>query len=143
MFITAYARRRIIKNADSFGDDFVYADTDSIHCVGSKRPPDLDQHRLGFFKLESCAHVGKYIGPKKYIHLYEYEVGSPVPRLMEVKCAGLPDDAKKQVTFENFRTGTEYEGKLAGRQVPGGYLLIETTYRIRVRNGIGQAGILV
>ena len=132
MFITAYARRRIIRNADSFGADFVYADTDSIHCVGSKRPPDLDQHELGFFKLESCSHTGLYIGPKKYLHQYEYEVGSAVPKLQEVKCAGLPDEAKRQVTMENFHRGTEYVGKLAGRQVKGGYLLIETTFKIQV-----------
>ena len=132
MFITAYARRRIISEADALGDAFVYADTDSLHVLTGS-PKNVHPTRLGAFKLESVAHRAKYIGPKKYIHEYEYEPGRLPPSKREVKCAGLPEEAKRAVTFENFRTGTEYEGKLAGRQVRGGYLLAETVYRIRVR----------
>jgi hypothetical protein len=149
MFITAYARRRIVTEADALGDHFVYADTDSLHVTGDRtvRPKDIHPTRLGAFKLESMSLRARYIGPKKYVHYYEYEAGKKgKAHPFEVKCAGLPDAAKEHVTYDNFHSGAEYKGKLAGMQVKGGYLLKETVYTVRVRTwdwtskGIGALG---
>ncbi len=139
MFIAAYARRRIVTEADALGDSFVYADTDSLHVIGGRdvRPQDIHPTRLGAFKLESVSLQGRYIGPKKYVHRYEYEVGKGGrAHPLEVKCAGLPDAAKENVTYGNFHSGAEYKGKLAGMQVRGGYLLKETVYTVRVRKWV-------
>ena len=136
MFIAAYARRRIVTEADALGDHFVYADTDSLHVIGDRtvRPKDIHPTRLGAFKLESMSLRARYIGPKKYVHYYEWEAGKKGrAHPFEVKCAGLPDAAKEHVTYDNFHSGAEYKGKLAGMQVKGGYLLKETVYTVRVR----------
>ena len=51
----------------------------------------------------------------------------------EVKCCGLPKNLIKQgkVTFENFRMGAEYYGKLLPKTIPGGVVLEETTFTIK------------
>ena len=127
-FITAYARRKILDMAHAFGDDFVYADTDSVHvlCTGEGKDIDVDDSRLGAWKLESHSERARYLRPKTYIHAYAD--GS----VEDVKCAGMPEACKANVTWENFHGGARYKGKLIGKQVRGGYCLIDTTYNVSI-----------
>ena len=132
-FITSYARCWIVRSAQVFGDDFVYADTDSIHTINAEKwESGLQVHptKLGLWKKESVSEKGRYVGPKKYVHVNENKKGKVKP--LEVTCAGMPDDCKKLVTWENFKKGAKYEGKLAGKFVAGGYVLSETTFNINV-----------
>ena len=46
-------------------------------------------------------------------------------------CAGMPDNCKSLVTYENFTYGSEYEGKLMPKRIKGGVVLKETTYQIK------------
>lgn len=134
VWITAYARYDIVTNAQKFGEDFVYADTDSIHALNAEKylgDMDIDDYRLGAWKPESWAMLAKYISPKKYLHLNEYKKGKITTQT--VACAGMPAKCKEGVNFENFELGHEFEGKLMGRTVKGGYCLIETTFKIRLR----------
>lgn len=143
VFITAYARDQIVRSAQVFGDDFIYADTDSIHCINAKvHEAELDVHysRLGAWKWESVSYKGRYIRPKTYAHLTQCNMKQDSEGRwycksvdgFEVKAAGMTDACKSNLTWDNFHAGVEVEGKLAGRQVPGGYCLAETTYRIKV-----------
>lgn len=132
IFITAYGRKRIIQDAMALGSDFVYMDTDSLHLLNYDRHRDyldplIGEDKLGYYKLEDCWKRAKYIRSKAYLH----EESWLHPKDIEVKCGGLPKDAKKKVNMQNFYIGSELDGKLAGRTVPGGYLLKETTYKIQ------------
>lgn len=145
-FITAWARKKILDMAERWADCFVYADTDSVHVVkyayakkrlnpldGEVREPrtegmDIDDARLGAWKLESTSEMARYVRPKAYIHAKKDGT------LEDVKCAGMPDKCKAGVTWQNFLPGARYEGKLTGAQVKGGYCLIETSYVLKVED---------
>lgn len=135
-FITAYARCYIISSAQQFGDDFVYADTDSIHCLNAEKYEhliDVDPARLGAWDKEHVYAHGRYLRPKTYMHYeiakinnaYSYEV-------VDTTMAGVPDSCRSQITYENFHRGVTYTGKLMSRQVPGGVCLMETEYHVKV-----------
>ena len=128
IFITAWGRHLIVKKAMQFQDDFVYADTDSVHILNYDRHKswfDQECHptKLGMFGLENVWAKAKYLRSKAYMHENDSQ--------REIKCGGLPMKAKEYVTFDNFYIGSKLDGKLAGKIVPGGYLLKETTFKIQ------------
>ncbi|QKN88698.1 DNA polymerase [Bacillus phage Gxv1] len=48
-----------------------------------------------------------------------------------VKCAGMTDKIKKEVTFENFKVGFSRKMKPKPVQVPGGVVLVDDTFTIK------------
>lgn len=139
IFITSYGRNRIVHDAMRFGDDFVYADTDSLHILNYEKhkhwfEKECHPTHLGYYGLEDKWEDAKYIRAKAYMHQHPIPpeaTPEQIRKLREVKCGGLPDKAKEHVNFDNFHVGSELEGKLAGRVVPGGYLLRDTTFKIQ------------
>lgn len=124
-FITAYAREITIKTALSVIDRFAYCDTDSIHILGNEEPHiNIHPVNLGAWKLESTFVKAKFIRAKTYLEVNENGK-------CDVKCAGLPDYLHSQVTFENFRKGKVFKGKLRPCHVPGGIVLVDSDYKIR------------
>ncbi len=124
-FITAYARNKTIRSAQAVYDRFIYADTDSMHLIGTEPPEGLDVHpsRLGAWKNEGVFTDSKYIRAKTYM-----ETVDGVPK---VTCAGMPDNIKEKVTYDNFKPGSTFTGKLVPRRYPGGIILTETTFTIK------------
>lgn len=146
-FITSYARETTIRSAQALGDRFIYADTDSLHIVGLEPVAiDIDPHELGKWKHEGDFRKGKFIRAKSYIEeivgVYEIKDGEkkfkPTPMAQathfktKITCAGMPDNVKKSVTFENFNVGQIFEGKLYQRVVKGGVLLVEGDFQIKI-----------
>ena len=125
-FITAYARNKTIRSAQKLYKRFVYADTDSLHLLGIETPDiDIDSKRLGAWKYEGLSLQAKFIRPKTYLKHHEGD------EELEVKCAGMPDKVKKQVTFENFSKGAVYTGKLSSKKVKGGTILKSIDFKIK------------
>ena len=124
-FVTAWARNKTIRAAQSVYDRFLYADTDSLHLLGTELPEelDIDDVRLGAWAHESSFDRAKYIRAKTYV---EEENGE-----LRVTCAGMSKILHKLVTFENFKPGAVYGGKLLPKIVPGGVVLSETTFKIQ------------
>lgn len=124
-FVTAWARDKTIRAAQSVYDRFLYADTDSLHLLGTEIPPelDIDDVRLGAWAHESSFDRAKYIRAKSYV---EEENGE-----LRVTCAGMPKALHKLVTFDNFKPGAVYSGKLLPKIVTGGVVLTETTFKIQ------------
>lgn len=135
-FITAYARNYTIRAAQAIRDyslkkygvdKFIYSDTDSIHTTLSadecREIIEVDEIKLGAWKHESHFDRGRFIRAKTYI---EYIDGK-----LHVTCAGMPDEVKKRVTFDNFVCGQVFNGKLQPRHYPGGIVLIDTTFSIK------------
>ena len=154
-FITAYAREKTIRSAQQVYDRFIYADTDSLHLVGTDIPEGLEVHptKLGAWKHEGTFIDSKYIRAKTYIEtmietkktttLETYarimnrtfdvwrESTSIKYHDMKVTCAGMPDNVKEHVTYENFTSGATFDEKLMPRRYPGGIVLQETTFTIK------------
>ena len=136
-FVTAYGRAKCIRAACSYGDGFVYADTDSVHVISDEHLLEEHPTHLGAWKLESESEYGRYLRPKTYVHAHRNYIAEFFTRedqyeIEEVKCAGMPDSCKIHVDWDNFEIGAEFEGKLTGKQVPGGYCLIDIPFRIKV-----------
>ena len=155
-FITSYARKKTITTSqkikeyskEKYGKDlYVYSDTDSIHCLfdaeyqsdGTITLPndkelydviDIDDYRLGAWKLESIFKRGKYLRQKCYIELGYDEK-------MNVTVAGLPKKLGNLITFENFNVGFTTENidtdnkKLTYKHVKGGVMLVDTEFSIK------------
>lgn len=125
-FVCAQARNITIRSAQKHYEQFVYADTDSLHLIGDDFSGlDIDPVKLGAWKIEGQFERAKYIRPKTYIHAKnDYTVE-------EIKCAGMPDDVKATVNWDNFRDGQEFGNKLMQKRVKGGVVLCPTTYKIK------------
>jgi len=143
-FITSYARRRIIETSQAikdytinkYGIDYyIYSDTDSIHMLDMDENElaqfvEMDDYRLGAFKIESRFSRGRYLRQKCYIEENEEK--------LNVVVSGLPKKLHKYVNFDNFKKGMailekdkEKEHKLRYKHVKGGVLLVDTDFTIK------------
>jgi hypothetical protein len=148
-FITSWARYITITSAQSVYDRFVYADTDSLHLIGTELPENLQVHdtELGKWKHESIFKRARFLRQKTY---FETEIISDKAfdkmedeekekcYLLEgvrvkdkITCAGLPESCYKFVTWDNFHEGKTYDGKLQQKRVKGGIILNETSFEIK------------
>ena len=137
-FITSYARYKTITTSQSiksysienYGVDYyIYSDTDSIHTLFTdtellKEFVDIDDYRLGAWKLESEFIKGKYLRAKSYIEM------APDGKL-NCTVAGLPKNVGHLVDFENFKIGNSYFGKMIPLHVKGGIVLKPDYFTIR------------
>jgi hypothetical protein len=133
-FVTAYAREITIRSAQKNYDRFIYADTDSLHLEGVELP-ELDIHptKLGAWKNEGTFEKGRFLRAKSYVE--------QVDGKLHVTCAGMPDNVKKMVIWENFKPLNEsmllpcrdgyFFGKLMPKRVQGGVILEPNEFRIK------------
>ena len=133
-FITAFARRYTITNANANYNTFMYADTDSLHLHVKENEieklnlnMDLDNTgALGLWKKEMYFKDALYLGAKKYMEL-DKETNE-----WEVKCAGLPDEVRKEIQDKQmFYYGATFKGKKQKKIVEDGVLILESTYTIK------------
>ncbi len=125
-FVTAYARKITISSAQDNFDRFLYADTDSLHLLGTDPPNNLnvDDVKLGYWDHEDTFTKGRYLRAKAYIEEIDGKT--------HVTCAGLPSKCHVKVDFENFRPGLKVPGKLRSKRVKGGVILDETDFTIKL-----------
>lgn len=124
-FVTAWARYKTITSAQKCYDRFIYADTDSLHLIGTEIPEglDIDDTRLGAWKIESEFTRARFIHQKCYIE--------EIDGKLKITCAGMPESCYQYVTWENFHKGAQYLGKLRHTHAVGGVVLAETTHTIK------------
>lgn len=155
VFITAYARDITIRAAQSVYERFLYADTDSLHLLGEELPEELeiDPEALGAWKHEGTFARAKYIRSKCYIEemiVTEQAVDKYLKkhwklgldhlvtrngdqsRILMITCAGMPTRCYPGVTWENFVMGSEFDGRLQMEHVPGGIILNDIKYTIKM-----------
>ena len=158
--ITSYARNFTIRAAqlNYYGKDkpgFIYADTDSIHLdlkAEDVRGLRLDSKAFQCWDLENEWKNGLFVRQKTYIEWGNNEYN--------IKCAGMPDRCKQlfisTITGEydnlkeyeplseaekeflnskhtpaDFKRGLKVPGKLLPKRIPGGIVLVDTTYEMR------------
>lgn len=128
-YITSYAREETIRTAQKLYPHFIYSDTDSIKLKGItleevSKIIDIHPTKLGAWADEGTAHKFKVLRAKTYIT-------EDINGKTEIICAGLPKDARKNLTFDEFKIGLEVDGKLSQKRVKGGVILKNTTYKIK------------
>lgn len=137
-FITAGGRLKLWNTIIKLGtDNFIYSDTDSIYLLGdveegSKKMEEIseffDSVLLGYWDNESKFNEFKVLGQKKYMYR------SVEDNHIEMKCAGLPKQAQKEVAskgFDNFKLGLVVSGKLQQVKTLGGAQLMNVDYTIK------------
>lgn len=129
-FITAYARNKTIRSGQAVYPRFIYADTDSLHLIGADVPDGLEVHpsHLGAWKNEGEFIDSKFIRAKTYMETVDNGDGTTHTK---VTCAGMPDNVKALVTYDNFHEGATFDGKLMPKRFPGGIILVPTTFTIK------------
>ena len=144
-FISAHARAKTIRAAQNVMDDynsgkskiqFVYADTDSLHCLSDDfslpEGLEIDDSKLGAWKFESKFIKGKFLRQKCYIENSTKDVYNPKAEYkLKVTIAGMPEGCHEQVTFGNFKIGATYTGKKQPEIVPGGVILKDIDFTIQ------------
>lgn len=141
-FITSYAREKTIRTSQSikdyslktFGKDlYCYSDTDSIHTLlpieDLKKFCDIDDNKLGYWKIESKFNKAKFIRQKCYLENIQDEKTGEYK--LKITCAGMPPSCYPYVTWETFKTGFSCKGKLTYKSVKGGVKLVETEFTIK------------
>lgn len=144
-FVTAESRDSLRNAIELVKDDFVYADTDSVHFndhgIGKEAVKAmlvekgvwLDDAELGAWDLEDDGCKAKYLRAKTYIHEKDNK--------LDVKCAGMPEKMKKHVTWDNFYSGALFPagtGKLLPRMRKGGKTLVEVDFRIKEKKHVNR-----
>lgn len=124
-FITAWARYKTISSAQKVYDRFLYADTDSLHLIGTEIPAELeiDPVKLGAWKHESTFTRARFIRQKTYMEEIDGNIN--------ITCAGMPSKCYQHVTWDNFMKGSSFPGKLQFTHVKGGIVLKDIDFTIK------------
>lgn len=124
-FITAWARYKTISSAQLVYDRFLYADTDSLHLLGTDIPSELeiDPVKLGAWDHEKTFTRARFLRQKTYVE--------EVDGKLEITCAGMPTNCYQYVNWDNFRVGYTFPGKLLPQHVKGGIVLKDVDFCIR------------
>lgn len=160
-FITSYARLKTISAAQVITDNynsgkskiqFIYADTDSLHCTSDDfslpEGLDIDSTKLGAWDHEANFKRAKFLRQKCYLEDHyiteeEYNKGINGEESflyskdeegfykLKITVAGMPSGCYKQVTFRNFKIGATYDGKKQPKIVEGGVILREVDFTIK------------
>lgn len=162
-FITSYARLKTISAAQKITDNyntgksniqFVYADTDSLHCYSPdfKLPEglDIDSTKLGAWDHESTFVKAKFLRQKCYIEkeliseesyfkgiqkedsfLYSKDLKKNEFYKLKITVAGMPKGCYQEVNFNNFKIGASYKGKKQPKNVKGGVILTDIDFSIK------------
>ena len=157
--ITSYARNFTIRAAQKNYDNFCYSDTDSIHCTGDKKDAKgikTDATAFCCWKIESEFDSARFVRQKTYVEHTIKDDGDPVEPYFSIKAAGMPKASKdilvhclgnftgktiikekSQVyeddclSLDDFDINLCVGGKLRPKQVKGGTLLVDTTFKMR------------
>lgn len=136
VYITAQARDVLFTAAEKVADRVLYIDTDSMHLKGKEIPDiDLDDARLGAWKIEDDFFAAKYLRDKTYMEIEyasedEIKAGKfimyrGIKAKFVIKAAGLSPESKATIKSpEEFNLGQVYPFNKTQRKVPGGTLII-------------------
>ena len=149
--ITSYAREFTIRTAQKNYDNFIYADTDSLHCncnLDDMVDVPLDSKEYSRWKCEGIFNQAKYLRQKAYVEHIIAEDLKPCTPYYNIKYAGmgkraktlirmaLGDDVKldeldnnelkfisRKLTIDDIKSGLIVPSNLKAKNIKGGILL--------------------
>lgn len=134
IFTTAYARRELIRGYHSCKGYVAYMDTDSLHIVSeydgcpTKKAASFGgkthETDFGAWKCEGRFVRAKYLRQKTYIE--EKPSGA-----LNIAACGCPASSKNYITYNNFRMGASYKGKLLTKMRVGGTELVNGRFTVK------------
>jgi hypothetical protein len=149
--ITAWGRRQLVEGWNTLGEHALYCDTDSLHFLlegddklekaAKQGRFEVDNEKLGAWKLEGKMKQGRYLRSKAYME--ETEDGE-----IEVTLSGLPADkhtglfSKKRscLNWDNFHIGTEIPPEKSNKfrtvPTPTGNKLLPTSFQIKEKESL-------
>ena len=141
--ITANARNFTITAAQKNYDNFIYADTDSIHCICE--PDDIvgapeDPVKFCHWKYETCWDKAVFTRQKTYIEHVTHDNREPIDPYYNIKCAGMGKDAQNTLnkwledgtkTMSDFKSGLLVPGSLKAKRIDGGVVLVSNDFVIK------------
>lgn len=145
-FITAWARWILCSHIREVGYyRFCYADTDSVHYLGSEAPSgtEIDSTKLGAWDNESIWNEAKFIRPKAYYEIFKNGesniklAGCPASLLYELKDNGSINTMKPKVSIDDFNIGLVLHGKKRPVITARGVYLENTDYSFKEALGWG------
>ena len=110
--------------------------TKELHEYGVDMPEDFEISPvdLGAWKIESRFTRAHFIRQKSYIEDWNekqnWNSDNYNKELLNITCAGMPKGCYQYVTWENFREGSTYSGKLQPKHVKGGIVLKDIDFTI-------------
>ena len=90
--------------------------------------PWIDPDKLGYLDLETTFNRARYLYQKTYMYQYKDKDGNTQ---IDVKGAGMTDDVKENITFENFHGGLKVEGLKKGKTVEGGVMITDSIFTLK------------
>lgn len=136
--IIAYARNFTIRHAQLNYEQFIYADTDSLHMLDlGLSLVDIDIHptNLLCWKREKDWSSGIFLRQKTYAEFVRLADGEKVKPHWEITCAGMPERCKKEFLathpITDFDYGLRVKGQLTPVQIKGGIVLKEGFFTLR------------
>lgn len=98
-FITAYARCVTIRAAQKNYENFLYADTDSLHL---KEPAVGIQigKALGEWDNETCWTKARFVRQKTYIEYTDIKDGQPVEPFLLIRACGASEAVKERLLYK-------------------------------------------
>lgn len=142
VFITAWARDVTIRAAQANYNTFAYADTDSLHLLQDNIPDSINVHptELGAWKHEYNFKDAYYIRPKAYleriadINEHEDDCDNECTLRHDYvnRIAGLPLPVSGSLGIEDLEEGKVLHGKLAPKTVPGGVVLKDVPFELKL-----------
>lgn len=134
--VTSYARKYTLTAAQLNYDNFIYADTDSLHMTRCEVKGIVeDEKELGKWKLESEWSTGIFLRQKTYCEFVRKENHKKVTAHWDIKCCGMPEKSKKLLLATRpitcFDYGLQIGGKLVPKRIDGGVILEEKQFTLR------------
>ena len=110
--------------------------TSDLQKYGVDIPDDfiVDPVSLGAWKVESRFNRARFLRQKSYVEDWNkpetWGTDEYNHDLLNITCAGMPQQCHKYVTWENFFEGASYSGKLQPKRVKGGIVLKDIDFTI-------------
>lgn len=114
-----------------------YLKTEDLQKFGLNIPDEIeiDPVKLGAWKVEHVFNRARFIRQKCYIEDMNppetWDTDNYNKDLLNITCAGMPKQCYQFVTWENFKEGSTYSGKLLPKHVKNGLILQDTEFTIK------------